>query len=419
MRKISGNLSLMHVVDVIQWAGTSKRTGTLILSHDTQQKEIFFQDGKIIFVWSDYTGERFSDVVEAETGIDRKNLEDKFHESLLLGFPFLGYLHSEHILDKLKLEEILRKITEKVLIHSLRWGTGTFEFTDELPDFVLNSPVHLETSEAMLDSIRKFDETKIQDKIDTDRILEEIHQRIRNGTVDLPPIPDIMQEIMTKLDNPHFTVDDIVTCITDQILISRIFKICNSPYYGRIAKVSNLKDAIVYIGTKALMSIITVHALSSFSPRNVEEIRKVLHHCLLCGMLAKELARQSSVSQEQAFVCGLLHDVGKTVMLDMIDDYGLSFSNRKQIIEEQHSEAGYLLAQKWNFSEEIQEVIRFHHAPEQASHHRDLVAIIHQANIIVNDGSSQNRTDSSPLQHHIQELLEKRNDIDKELETIV
>jgi HD-like signal output (HDOD) protein len=81
----------------------------------------------------------------------------------------------------------------------------------------------------------------------------------------------------------------VAECITDQILVTKILRICNSPFYRSMGKVSSLREAVVRIGFKSLLSIVTVHALSSFSPRNVDEIRKVLQHCLVCAMIARQM----------------------------------------------------------------------------------------------------------------------------------
>jgi putative nucleotidyltransferase with HDIG domain len=83
---------------------------------------------------------------------------------------------------------------------------------------------------------------------------------------------------------------------------------------------------------------------------------------------------------ELAFICGLLHDIGKTILLDMLGDYMLLPDARERLIEENHAEVGYLLAEKWNFGSEITEVIRYHHTPEKCIHHTSLAEVISLSN---------------------------------------
>ncbi|ABK98372.1 HDOD domain-containing protein [Pelobacter propionicus] len=382
MRTIHGNLSLMSVMDIIQWADNSKRSGTLILFQDDHQKKIYFQDGQIIFVWSDCQGERIADFLQFETLISQQKLHEVLSDSEMLGLPFIGYLYSEGIVSLSRLEEILRLVAQAALINALSWETGLFEFIDELPGFVLNGPVRLSSTQLLLESLQKFDETHQNSRVDSDRIVVEIVRNIEHGNLDLPPIPDIMQRIVSKMDSPNVSIDEIVECITDQILAAKILKICNSPFYRRSGKVTTLKDAVLFIGFKSLISIVTVHSLSSFSPRNTVEIRKVLQHCLVCGMIARQIAQDMRGDYERAFICGLLHDIGKTVMLDMLSDYLLEDDVRQKLIDGHHAEIGYLLARKWNFDEAIQESIRFHHEPERAVMHRGLVEMVYLSNIM-------------------------------------
>jgi putative nucleotidyltransferase with HDIG domain len=99
-------------------------------------------------------------------------------------------------------------------------------------------------------------------------------------------------------------------------------------------------------------------------------------------MISRQIARDMCSNFELAFMCGLLHDIGKTIMLDLIHEYMLSPELRTKIIEENHAEIGRLLAIKWNFGEDIQECIRFHHVPDKATINRNMVEIVYLANIM-------------------------------------
>lgn len=414
----------MSVMDIIQWADNSKRTGTLILFQDNRQKKIYLQDGQVIFVWSDCQGERIADFLQFETVISQQKLSEALSDSEMLGLPFIGYLYSEGIVALPRLEEILRLVAQAALIDAMAWESGMFEFIDELPAFVLNGPVKLNSTQLLLESLQKFDETQQKSRVDSDRVMVELVRNIEHGNLDLPPIPDIMQRIVAKIDSPNVSIDDIIACITDQILASKILRICNSPFYRRSGKVSTLRDAVLFIGLKSLISIVTVHSLSSFSPRNVVEIRKILQHCLVCGMIARQLALDMRGDFEQAFICGLLHDIGKTVMLDMLSDYMMTEDKRQKLMEDHHAEIGYLLARKWNFDEAIQESIRFHHEPERAGAHRGLVEMVYLSNIMTyssqgGDIAGVSLASIDMKQVNVAELMEQVDGLDKAAEEIV
>jgi putative nucleotidyltransferase with HDIG domain len=420
MRKFNGNLSLMPLADLIQWAENSKRSGTLILSQHGRQKKFYIQDGKIIFIWSNCEGEHFGNFLKDLSRISQDELDKAFSDSESLGLPFIGYLLAEKALTKDQLEDILRRAAEVVLTSALKWDTGIFEFNDDLPRFVLNSPVRLNTTQVLLESVRSFDENRLGNQVDAGMVLKEIRDQIQEGNFELPPIPDIMMQLAEKIDNPTISIDEIIECITDQILVSKILRICNSPYYGHFGHFTSLKEAVVFIGLKSLMSIVTVHAISSFSPCNAGEIKKVLQHCLVCGMIAREITRDMGGNYELAFICGLLHDIGKTVLLDMLGDYMLLPDARERLIAENHAEVGYLLAEKWNFGSDIKEIIRYHHTPEKCVEHVNLAEVISLANAMADLNSQpeeiRDMTFSSLElgQISIDDLLEQVDKLDHE-----
>lgn len=425
MRKFNGNLSLMPLADLIQWANNSTRSGTLILNQRGCQKKFYIQDGKIIFVWSNCEGEHFGDFFKDQSHISQDELDKAFSDSESLGLSFIGYLLSEKVFSKGQLEDILRKAAEVVLTSALKWDTGIFEFVADIPGFVLNSPVKLNSTQILLESVRRFDENRLGNQVDTEMVLDEIREHIHQGNFELPPIPDVMLQLAEKIDNPTISIEEIIECITDQLLVSKILRICNSPYYGHLGHFTSLKEAVLFIGFKSLMSIVTVHAMSSFSPRNAKEIKKVLQHCLVCAMIAREITRDMGGNSDLAFICGLLHDIGKTILLDMLGDYMLLPESRERLIEENHAEVGYLLAEKWNFGSDIKDIIRYHHTPELSTGHINLAEVISLSNAMADLNSHPEEimdmtfTSLELSQISVDDLLEQVDRLDHEAGEIV
>ncbi len=111
---------------------------------------------------------------------------------------------------------------------------------------------------------------------------------------------------------------------------------------------------------------------------------------------AEKIAEKSGRSSVKlAYTAGLLHDIGKVILDQYIADGSpLFFRNlsqenetftqlEKKIIGITHSEAGTILAKKWNFSDELSEVIQLHHTPEKAKKDKDLVYIIYLADLLM------------------------------------
>ena len=422
-RSIEGSLSLMPLADLIQWIESSKKSGSLVVTYEECVRRFFFQNGRLIFVWCDQEGERLYDAIHDQFGLSTERIMDALKQAEQLGISFMGLLSSEEGIPLELLGTIITTLAEQSLTTSLAWRAGRFRFNDFLPASVLCSPVNIKPTQVLLDSTVQIDEARLSEQSSLDPVLNEVYDLIRKGAIDIPPLPTEMQLLMDKINNPTLTIDQVVECLTDPLLASKVLRVCNSPFYGRRGKVGTLRDAVVYIGLKSLMSIVTVNALSGFSPQHAEQIEQILHHSMMVGMIAKQLARDMGTNHDQAFICGLLHDIGWIVMLEMLSKYDLTKEKRDDLMRVHHTTLGALVAKKWNFSEEIQEVIKNHHLPEKAEAHQQLVQVIYLSDQLAKNESplpddvisalSLNNKDwTEPFTDHLEEL-------DREIDSIL
>lgn len=422
-RSIEGSLSLMPLSDLIQWIEGSKKSGTLVTNYEDCTRRFFFQEGKLIFVWCNLEGQQLLESIAERFNLSQEAISEALNHADQLGISFIGLLSSEQGIPLGELGELITLYAERSLTVALTWHTGHFRFHDFLPSTVLCGPVTIKPLQVLLDSAVQIDETRHATHTETDSVLNEIFEMIRKGVVDIPPLPADMQLLMDKVNDPNLTVTQIIDCLTDPLLVSKILRICNSPFYGRRTKVDSLRDAVVYMGLKSLMSIVTVNALSGFSPGNIEQVQKILHHCMMVGMIAKQLARDMGSNHDQAFVCGLLHDLGRIVLLEMLSKYNLDHKKQEQLLQDHHQALGALVAKKWNFSEEIQEVIRNHHQPEQALQFPQLVQIIYIANALANNEQPSDHCtmcNTSDIVGHVPPVFfDHLEELDREIATIL
>lgn len=422
-RSIEGSLSLMPLADLIQWIEGSKKSGTLITEHEDCTRSFFFQDGRLIFIWCDKEGQTLLDAIHDKFELPVEHIEKTLNQSKQLAISFVGLLSSEEGIPLDQLGGVISSLAETYLTSSMSWRSGHFRFNDFLPPCVLCSPVSIRPTQVLLDSVVILDESHRYDQTRFDPLLNEIHEMIQQGTIDIPPLPAEMQLLMEKINDPHLTIEQIIECLHDPLLVSKVLRVCNSPFYGRRGKVDTLRDAVVYMGLKSLMSIVTVNALSGFSPQNSEQIEQILHHSMMVGMIAKQLARDMGGNHDQAFVCGLLHDLGWIVMLEILSKYDLEREMRDHLIREHHEAVGALVAQKWDFPEDIQEVIRYHHSPEKTRDHNNLVQIIHLSDLLAKNEaplpddmteilSMHSNEWAAPFTDHLEEL-------DREIDSIL
>lgn len=422
-RSIEGSLSLMPLSDLIQWIESANKSGTLLAIHEDCSRSFFFQNGRLIFVWCDNEGQQLFDAIHNQFGLSMERISEALKQAEQLGISFVGLLSSDEGIPLDRLGALISVLAEKALTSSLAWRAGHFRFNDFLPASVLCSPVTIKPTQVLLDSAVQIDESRLNDQSSINPVLDEIYDLIRKGAIDIPPLPTDMQILMERINDPNMTIDQVIECLNDPLLVSKVLRVCNSPFYGRRGKVSTMRDAVVYMGLKSLMSIVTVNALSGFSPQHAEQIEQVLHHSMMVGMIAKQLARDMGGNHDQAFVCGLLHDLGWIVMLEMVSKYDLDKEKRDYLIREHHATLGAMVAKKWNFSEEIQEVIRYHHAPDKALNHQNLVQIIYISDLLAKNEAPLPDDLAAMLSRHSSEwtvpFTDHLEELDREIDSIL
>ncbi len=422
-RAIEGSLSLMTLSDLMQWIETSRRSGTLSVANDENTKRFFFQDGRLIFIWSEKEGERLCEALCDMTGLPLELILDTLRTADQLSISCIGYLANEQGIPLERLTALINVLAERAIADVITWKAGRFRFTDNLPLTVLSSPVTLPTTQVLLESALLIDENDLAGKASTDFVLDELFNLIRKGAINLPPLPTEMQELMNRINTPDLVIDEVIDCITDPLLVSKILRICNSSFYGRRCNISTLREAVVYMGLKSLLSIVTVHALSGFSPRNEHEIHLLLRHSLATGMIAKQLARDLGYNHDQAFICGLLHDLGWIVMLELLAEYDLPTERRDKLIMDHHGVVGGLVAKKWNLSDDIQEVIRCHHCPANAQAYPRLVEVIHIADLLTKNETPLPLLAHSPLYQSVYAVTapfsDRLDELDQEIDAIL
>jgi len=222
-----------------------------------------------------------------------------------------------------------------------------------------------------------------------------IFTRIVQMTGDLPSMPHVATLVMQKMADPRATARDLHEIISqDQAMTAKILKIANSTFYGSARNVSRLTDAIVVMGFNAIRSLVMASALNDFL-KSYGLIEKLLwEHSMGCAALSKKIAKTVRYSNtEEAFLAGLMHDIGKVVinlklpdkMREVVQEVYYSpeatFARVEQeILGFDHAQVGRLVARKWRFTDEMEEAIGCHLRPEEATILPALSHIVHLAN---------------------------------------
>jgi putative nucleotidyltransferase with HDIG domain len=229
---------------------------------------------------------------------------------------------------------------------------------------------------------------------------QDIARRILKEVRDLPPFSAIANRALKLTNDPRSSAIDISRIISyDQAFTARVLRMANSAYYGFARKITTVSEAIVILGYETLKSVVLALTLQKFYDQEVRgyglEKGELWKHSVGCALAARLIAtRVKYTSVEEAFVAGLLHDVGKVILNQFVRDEiykiieiaaseGLSFAEaEKKVLGFDHQDIGSRVAEKWNFNDKIVEAIRYHHRPDRAKKDPELTAIVHVADFI-------------------------------------
>jgi putative nucleotidyltransferase with HDIG domain len=215
---------------------------------------------------------------------------------------------------------------------------------------------------------------------------------------DLPSLPAVVMELLTSLDQEDVDISVLAKKVShDQALTAKTLRLANSSTYGLQVKVTTIQQAITFLGFQTTRNLITAAAVTGcFAGGRCAGFndKAFWRHSIATAACARVLARRMRFNQDYAFTAGLLHDIGRLVLVSTYPErYSEALAWRaandcdmiaaeRAVLGVDHVVAGAALAQHWNFSDTMRLAIAFHHAPEQPGA-GFLATIVHVANAIV------------------------------------
>jgi HD-like signal output (HDOD) protein len=219
-------------------------------------------------------------------------------------------------------------------------------------------------------------------------------QEIARNAGDLPALPETVVIAMRLINDPNVTANRLQLIIAkDQALTARILKIVNSAMFCFDREISTLSHAITILGLETVRSVIvaaSVQQLAQATATSAKDLTTQLfwEHSWGAAVGAKAIAVFTRYPMsEEAFTCGLLHDMGKMVLLRNRGEQYREILNEvyrgtTTFCEAElrtfgftHAHVGALLALKWHFPPQLVEGILYHHDFASAPNHPRLTAI--------------------------------------------
>ncbi len=221
--------------------------------------------------------------------------------------------------------------------------------------------------------------------------------QLLKGDVDIVSSPEVYNRIVELLDHPNSSSHQIAKAISnDASLTVRLLRLVNSPFYAFSGKIDSVSRAVSLLGTNELSTLalgITVIRQFQNVPEDLLNMDSFWRHSIRCGLFSRILAGHLGEKEpEKYFIGGLLHDIGRLVMLDrMSPQYATAIVRARQEhlpmyraeqlrLKTDHSIVGKHLAEKWRLSPALIRMIGSHHSPRMAHYSRE-ACVVHIADV--------------------------------------
>ena len=227
--------------------------------------------------------------------------------------------------------------------------------------------------------------------------IKSVVQRI----VGLPTLPTVVSKMLRMVGSSRTSADTLARLIeTDQALTAKLLKTANSAYYGFSKEISTVNMAIVVLGFDRIKDIIFgISVADAFKDSNRGAVNfdvvKFWEHSAACGVAARMLSKASgSRYSGEAFVAGLLHDMGKMILnqyfgAELAEVMRIASSGEKEIDAAEvevigigHGQVGAWLAERWNLPTIISDSVKYHHDPWNAETDPSFVVHVTVADIL-------------------------------------
>jgi putative nucleotidyltransferase with HDIG domain len=227
----------------------------------------------------------------------------------------------------------------------------------------------------------------------------EKFKQIEKHIDSFPVLPTTVTRLLHVVSNPESSAQDVMeTILPDQSLCLTILKFSNSVLFGRPKKIDSLTQAVAFLGFDEVQNIALskslINSFGDLEKKHLVYLDKFWEHSFMCGMAARHIAFDLKLRQDVAFTAGLIHDVGKLIILKSFEEDYLpqkwmtELSNEENLYNElqlfscTHDIVGGQLLEKWLFPENLIIAVAYHHRPGSAFKEAKFAYIVQLADIL-------------------------------------
>lgn len=224
--------------------------------------------------------------------------------------------------------------------------------------------------------------------------VDDVIKRVR----DLPSPSLVVMELLRSFEQPDINIGALAEMVSyDQALTAKTLRLANSSFYGLSRKVATIQLAITVLGFDSVRALVVAAGVTESFPRSAHprfNLDNFWRHAIGTAVCTKHIAKVVNLNINYAFVCGLLHDIGKMVLVTCFPaqyEKVIEYRNKEDchlldaertILGIDHTLVGRLVCENWKFPVLIQKAVANHHDPEPADM-GGMASAVHAANAIV------------------------------------
>jgi HD-like signal output (HDOD) protein len=205
----------------------------------------------------------------------------------------------------------------------------------------------------------------------------------------IPVLPTLASRVIEMASDPNMSVVQIANLIAkDQVLASRLLGLANSAYCAPLQQITTIPDAVIRVGTNGVRNMVFTVCFSSkmYDPAIYgEQGRVLIDHGIGTAYLARIIADRADESEDEAFLYGLLHDIGKLLILKLAYDYRrrtgtpVAPEELAAAMDAQHAPFGAVVLRRWGLPASLDEPVRCHHDYRSATHEPRKAMVVYLA----------------------------------------
>lgn len=199
---------------------------------------------------------------------------------------------------------------------------------------------------------------------------------------EIPTLPEVMRDVLAAVASESSSAEYLAFILTrDQALCSKILKMANSAFFAQSRKIFDIKDAVVLLGFDSISQLMLSTTVFTFITNGRLHDRFDLYgfwkHSLATAVAGKIISEKIGNKDDEnlAYTSGLLHDIGKLVLVNYFpDDYApvldkveaeesFLYDAEMEVLGFTHCDISEWLCSRWNFPEKLIDLIVSHHAP--------------------------------------------------------